>query len=171
MVKRLTNPFHDRGTPLGTLFTAAGQRLSAELDTSLRTAGFPDLRSAHAPIFMAIDPAGSRVTELAERARMTKQAAGELIRYLIERGYLTSTVEADDRRARRVELTERGWEAIEVGEHVIGDFERWLDDAIGAEQVELLRQVLTSIADSTPSDRPVPEVTPPGRPEAQPRDL
>lgn len=160
MVKHLTNPFHERGTPLGSLFTAAGQRLSAELDASLRNAGFADLRSAHAPIFMAIDPAGSRVTELAERARMTKQAAGELIRYLTGRGYLTSSVDPDDRRARRVELTERGWEAMDVGEHVIGDFERWLDDAIGADQVDLLRQVLTRIADTSPSDRPVPEVSP-----------
>jgi len=81
--------------------------LSAELDASLLAAGFPDLRAAHAPVFMAIDPHGSRVIELAARTRMTKQAAGELIGYLTDRGYLEVAADPDDRRAKRVTLTPR----------------------------------------------------------------
>ena len=76
MVKRLTNPLRDRPTPLGSLLNAAGQRLSAELDAALREAGFADLRAAHAPLFTAIDVDGTRVTELAERTAMSKQAVG-----------------------------------------------------------------------------------------------
>lgn len=38
---------------------------------------------------MAVEPEGSRLTDLAEQARMTKQAAGELVHYLTERGYFT----------------------------------------------------------------------------------
>jgi hypothetical protein len=66
MVKRLTNPFREWPTPLGSLLTSAGQRLSAELDDSLRAAGFADLRAAHAPVSMAIDPDGTRITDLAD---------------------------------------------------------------------------------------------------------
>lgn len=153
MVNPLTNPFLGAPLPLGSLFTAAGQRLSAELDAALREAGFPDLRSAHAPIFMGIAPEGSRMNVLAGRARMTKQAAGELIRYLVERGYLTVTPDPTDGRAKRVELTSRGWEAITVGERVIAGFDRWLESQIGADNVSQLRTILTTIAETDPSRR------------------
>lgn len=153
MVKRLTNPFRDAPTPLGSLLTAAGQRLSAELDAALRTAGFADLRAAHAPVFMAIDPDGTRVTEVARRTRMSKQAAGELVRYLADRGYVTVGADPDDGRARRVHLTPAGWRAIDTGEQVIGDFDRWLDDAIGADVVVQLRRALDLIVATGPADR------------------
>jgi DNA-binding MarR family transcriptional regulator len=151
MVKSLTNPFLGAPTPMGSLLTAAGQRLAGELDASLRAAGFADLRSAHASIFMSIDPEGSRVTELARRTRMTKQAVGELIRYLCGRGYLAVEPDPDDRRAKRVRLTERGWEAISLGEQVIAQFDQWLDTTFGAAEIARLRQVLTRIAETGPT--------------------
>ena len=153
MVKPLTNPFRGRPTPLGSLLTAAGQRLSAELDQALRTAGFDDLRAAHAPVFMAIDPEGSRLTDLAKRTKMTKQATGELIRYLSEHGYLAVSADPTDGRARKVELTPLGWEAIAVGEHVIAGFDQWLEQLIGQQQVTELRHLLTTIAETRPAAR------------------
>jgi DNA-binding MarR family transcriptional regulator len=148
MVKRLTNPFHGRPTPLGSLLTAAGQRLSAELDRALRDAGFPDVRSAHAPVFMAVDPDGTRITELADRTHMTKQAVGELVRYLAGCGYLEITTDPADRRARVVTLTDRGWSAIDTGERVIDGFDQWLADAIGDVAVGQLRDALTRITEA-----------------------
>ncbi|MBU2663769.1 MarR family transcriptional regulator [Actinoplanes bogorensis] len=139
--------------------TAAGQRLAAELDAALSAAGFPDLRSAHAPVFMAIDPEGTRVTELARRTRMTKQAVGELIRYLAGCGYVTVAADPEDGRARRVSLTESGWRAIDTGEQVIGGFDRWLADAVGADEVAHLRQVLDRIIATDPADRREPPST------------
>lgn len=157
MVKRLTNPLRDRPTPLGSLFNAAGQRLSAELDAALRDAGFTDLRAAHAPVFMAIDPYGSRVTELAQRSAMSKQAVGELIRYLAGHGYLTVAFDPDDRRAKVVALTERGWEALELGERVIADYDAWLQAAVGADQVVAMRESLHRIMTAPPRHTRQPE--------------
>ena len=153
MVKPLTNPFLGGPVPLGSLFTAAGQRLAAELDGALSDAGFPDLRSAHAPIFMGLAPEGSRVSDLAARARMTKQAAGELIRYLVGQGYLSVGPDPSDGRAKKVELTDCGWEAIKVGERVIADFDAWLASQIGTAEVAQLRQILITIAETDPSRR------------------
>lgn len=153
MVKRFTNPFEGRPAPLGTLLGAATRRLSGELDASLHAAGFEDLRAAHTPLFMVIDPEGSTVTELAEGARMTKQAMGELVRYLEGRGYVEVTVDPDDRRARRVRMTDRGWQVISTGEQVIDDFDRWLEDAVGRTRVAQLRSTLVRIAETDPAAR------------------
>ena len=153
MVKRLTNPFRDAPTPLGSMLTAAGQRLRPARAAARRAAGAPARRAAHAPVFRAPDPEGTRGTEVAQRTRMTKQAAGELIRYLADHGYVTVTADPDDRRARRVNLTEAGWRAIDTGERVIGDFDRWLADAIGADVVAQLRNALDRIVATDPADR------------------
>ncbi len=153
MVKPLTNPFLSRPTPLGSLVSAAGQRLSAELDGALREAGLADLRAAHAPIFMTIDPGGTRVSELARRTRMTKQAVGELIRYLMRQGYVMVAQDEGDRRVRTVTLTDRGWQAIQVGQHVIAAFDDWLDRSVGAAEVQQLRSLLTRIAETDPTSR------------------
>jgi DNA-binding MarR family transcriptional regulator len=157
MVKRLTNPLRDRPTPLGSLLNAAGQRLSAELDAALRDAGFVDLRAAHAPVFMAIDADGTRVTELARRSAMSKQAAGELIRHLAAHGYLRVETDPTDRRARQVALTDRGWQALELGERVIAEYDGWLTAAVGADQVAALRETLHRIIATPPRDARVPD--------------
>jgi hypothetical protein len=41
-------------------------------------AGFPDIRPAHSNLFRNMTEGGSRVSELAERAQMTKQSMGYL---------------------------------------------------------------------------------------------
>lgn len=146
MVKPLTNPFVDGPVPLGTLVTTAGRRITSQLDEGLRAAGFPDVRAAHAPLFMAIDADGTNVTTLASRTRMTKQAVGELIRYLDDRGYLRAAADPRDKRVRLVRLTERGWAALEAGQRVVADFDTWLAGELGADEVTRLRAALELIA-------------------------
>jgi DNA-binding MarR family transcriptional regulator len=51
---------------------------------------------------MGVDPDAARVSDLAERAAMTKRAAGELIRHLAAHDYLTVEPDPHDRRAKRV---------------------------------------------------------------------
>lgn len=145
MVKHLTNPLVGRPVPLGTLLATAGRRLAGELDAGLAAAGYGDVRSAHAPLFMTIEPDGSSITQLAERTQMTKQAMSELVRYLETRGYVNLAVDETDRRARRITLTARGWQALHVGTSVIDDFDRWLEEAVGAPHIRAVRTTLDRI--------------------------
>lgn len=151
MVKPLTNPFAGRQPPLGSLVNVAGRVLNSALDARLVSSGFGDLGAAHAPIFMAIDAEGSSVTELARALRTTKQATGELIRHLQSGGYVEVEVDQRDRRARKVALTERGWDALRVGVDVIADFDHWLDGVIGADRVAEFRDNLTRIVHTDPA--------------------
>jgi DNA-binding MarR family transcriptional regulator len=148
MVKRLTNPLQELDLPLGTLMSSAGARLGARLDAALREAGFSDLRSSHAAPFMVLDAGGTRASQLAERAHMTKQAMGELVGYLVQHGYLESVPDPTDGRARLVRATRRGWQAVETGVAVITAFEVWLDEQLGADGIARLRHDLHLILEA-----------------------
>lgn len=74
----------------------------------VRELGFDDIRVAHGAVFRNISAAGSRITDLAARARMTKQSMAELVAYLNERGYVEMTADPEDRRGKLVKLTDRG---------------------------------------------------------------
>ncbi|WP_433663664.1 MarR family winged helix-turn-helix transcriptional regulator [Nocardia sp. CA-128927] len=135
----------DRPAPLGNLLSAAARTLAAELDAGIAAAGFDDVRAAHAPVFQLIEPDGTRLTALAERAGMTKQAMGELVRHLEGRGYVEVDVDPADRRAKLVRLTTRGWAVVDAGVAVVERFDRHLDKVVGADEVARLRGALLGI--------------------------
>ncbi|MFN8589986.1 MAG: MarR family winged helix-turn-helix transcriptional regulator [Thermomicrobiales bacterium] len=79
-------------------------------------AGFPELRPAHMSILQHIDhpPRGTRITDLAERAQMTKQSMGQLVSDMEALGLVERIPDPLDRRARIIRLTDRGWEMHET---------------------------------------------------------
>ena len=71
--------------------------------------GYDDVRPGHAALFMTLDRrTGTRLTELARRAHMTKQGMMLLVDELEERGYVRRVPDPEDARAKIVRLTARG---------------------------------------------------------------
>jgi DNA-binding MarR family transcriptional regulator len=136
----------ERRTPLGVLLTAAERALAAELESGLREAGYADLRSAHAQVFLALDADGSRLTDLAGRAGMTKQSMGELVRYLEQHGYLDVEPDSRDRRAKVIRPTPRGRSAHEASVTLLAESDRRLGERLGEEALSALRAQLCSIS-------------------------
>jgi DNA-binding MarR family transcriptional regulator len=132
-------------TPLGVLLSAAERALAAELEEGLRSAGYHDLRAAHAQVFAAIDARGSRLTDLAGRAGMTKQAMGELVRYLEQHDYLNVEPDSRDRRAKLIRPTARGWSAHQASIALLVDSDRRLSERLGDEGLRDLRSQLARI--------------------------
>lgn len=139
--------------PLGVLLTAAERALSAELEDGLRVAGYTDLRAAHAQVFIAIEPEGSRLTDLAARAGMTKQAMGELVRYLEQHGYLNVEPDSRDRRAKLIRPTAHGRSAHEASVSLLAESDRRLADRLGEQGLRHLRSQLSDIAEGIPGRR------------------
>ena len=135
-------------TPLTVLLTAAERALAARLEDGLRTAGYADLRAAHAQVFVAMDSGGSRLTDLAARAGMTKQAMGELVRYLEQKGYLAVEPDVRDRRAKLIRPTASGWDAHELSKVLVADNDRRLAERLGDQTLHDLRALLGRIREA-----------------------
>ena len=134
-------------TPLSVLLNAAERSLASRLEEGLRAAGFADLRAAHAQVFVAIDVEGSRLTDLAARAGMTKQAMGELVRYLEQHGYLDVAPDSRDRRAKLIRPTAHGWDAHEISTALVVENDRRLAERLGEQALRQLRAHLRRIGE------------------------
>lgn len=130
---------------LGSLLRRPYERLQARVYAGLAERGFPDVRPAHSSVFRIILPKGSRVSDLAELAQMTKQSMAYLTNDLATLGYVTIEPDPQDGRAKLVRLTERGhavWAAlVELSRQVEEESAR----AIGSDRILDLRRTLLDL--------------------------
>jgi DNA-binding MarR family transcriptional regulator len=127
---------------IGRLLLRAQRDFDAELNARLREQGYPDVRLAHSALFAHIDSNGTRSSELAERAGMTKQGMGQLVADLEEKGYVERVEDPADRRAKLVRLTKKGWQHIRDARVIIGEIEEAYAQRLGDGRLETLRAIL-----------------------------
>lgn len=106
-----------------------------------RARGHP-LRAAQAQLLPHLDFDGTRLTDLASRAGMTKQSAAALVDEMVEAGYLMKRPDPADGRAKLVSYTPKGTRAVGEGITILGELEAELRDRVGAEVVNGLDQAL-----------------------------
>ncbi|GAA1884266.1 MarR family winged helix-turn-helix transcriptional regulator [Lapillicoccus jejuensis] len=92
---------------LGILLFVANRALEQRALDAVAAAGFTDITLAQARVAARIGPEGTRVSDLAEQARVTKQSAAFLVEQLESAGYVERVADPTDRRARLVRLTAR----------------------------------------------------------------
>jgi DNA-binding MarR family transcriptional regulator len=130
---------------LGVLLQRVRRALDEEVGRRITAAGFDSIRPGHGAVFSFLPLDGARPTELARRARMTKQAMGELVRELEHLGYVESARDADDGRARIIRFTDKGRRADEVGVLAIRDIEREWAANVGVKEMNALRSTLVRL--------------------------
>jgi len=94
---------------LGLLLTNASSAITSELFARLTALGHT-VRPALMPVIGGLDPEGTSISVLATRAQISRQAMSMLVRDVESAGYVVTSPDPADRRAIRVELTERGAE-------------------------------------------------------------
>ncbi len=93
---------------------------------------------------------GMRVTDLAERVGMTKQALGEFANALEEQGLMESVRDDRDRRIRILRPTEQGRRAVADGDALIAEVEADWRRRLGARRWDDLRALLLAAAELGP---------------------
>ncbi|MGZ5352240.1 MAG: MarR family winged helix-turn-helix transcriptional regulator [Actinomycetota bacterium] len=128
------------------LLLEASRALGAEVVATLDERGFPDARPGHAAVFMHIDRrSGTRLTDLARRARMTKQGMMLVVDDLETRGYVRRVPDPDDARAKVVRLTARGRRYVAEARRVMAGLEARARRELGDRRYESLRSSLEEL--------------------------
>jgi DNA-binding MarR family transcriptional regulator len=118
---------------------------------------YPDFRAVYQPVFQYIDhpphgPAGTRLTALAERAGLSKQALIEVIDEMERRGYVARIADPNDRRAKLICLTPRGMEVHEHAAGAIAAIDADWAARIGEESLDRLKELLERLNDALEQD-------------------
>ena len=100
------------------------------------------LRASQIRLLSRTPDEGMRVTDLAERMGMTKQALGEFADDLERLGLLETVRDPADRRVRILRPTARGRKAVAVSEAVIAGIEAQWRERLGPRKWDQLRRLL-----------------------------
>src|SRR6478735_7536451 len=93
---------------IGALMRVPVDAVHRRIIADLQAAGFTDLADAHMAVLRYPGPQGRRPSDLAAELGMSKQAVNYLLGALEQSGYLHRSDDPDDKRSRRIELTDRG---------------------------------------------------------------
>jgi DNA-binding MarR family transcriptional regulator len=97
-----------------------------------------NLRAAHTQLFPHITAEGVRLTELADKLGVTKQAIGPLVDDLEREGVVERVDDPTDRRAKRIRWTRKGQRALLHGLSVLAELERELAQQVGKARLAAL---------------------------------
>jgi DNA-binding MarR family transcriptional regulator len=133
------------GPPIAPLVMRLNAALTEALHERLPGAGFPDIRPPHCAVLRGIEPSGSRLTDLAAAARMTKQSMGALVDHLEAAGYVERVQDRSDARVKAIRLTSLGRQAAEAIAGIGTQIETEWAEKIGRTRLEQLRGALSAI--------------------------
>lgn len=133
------------GSTLQLLFKAARRLDEEAIARVARSKGAPRLRRSHTSLLPHIDLEGTRVSDLAERLGVTKQAVSQLVDDLEAMGVLRREVDAADARAKRVLFTDKGRATLLEGLGVLRALEAELTERVGTATMAGLREGVLAI--------------------------
>jgi DNA-binding MarR family transcriptional regulator len=133
----------------GLLLFIPYRSLENRVFAALAEAGYDDVSVAQMKILQRIGPDGSRLTELAEQAQVTKQTAGFLVDQLEKAGWVERVPDPSDGRARLVRIAGRGLEALPIADAAVAAVEAEWAAHLGATDMARLRETLHRLCEIT----------------------
>ena len=127
----------------------------AKLYAGLADAGFADTAPSWGHnVFHYLREGGLRLTELAERARTTKQAMRYVVNQLEEAGYVERAPDPTDGRAKTIRLTERGWEVRRVADEIMEGIAEECARRLGEGRMRQFEGLVEEVRSVLEEDRP-----------------
>lgn len=134
---------------LGLLLFIPYRDMETRIFQGLAAAGYDDITPAQARVFQRIAVGGSRLTDLAEQAGVTKPTAGFLVDQLERAGYVERVPDPTDGRARLVKVAERGARSVEASRAIVAEIEAEWTAHLGERRMAQLRRLLTDLREIT----------------------
>ena len=139
-------------SPSGTCSCKPSVPTSNGASPSCTARGHDRVTLAHTTLLPYLDPEGTSVTNLAERAGMTKQSMRQLVVDLEDKGYIKRTPDPDDRRATLVIFTAEGRRFIEDGYEAKKEIDDEYRALLGEKRLEALKGSLKTLIEKTGED-------------------
>lgn len=118
------------------------------LRAAFAAAGLDGIRPAQAVALVPLAAGGLHASDLADRLRVSRQAVAQGIASLERHGYVTRVTDPGDARARIIELTPRGRQALRVMRSNAVDLEKRWEEILGPQRLGELRQSLQMLLSS-----------------------
>jgi DNA-binding MarR family transcriptional regulator len=134
---------------VGLLLFIPYRLMESRVVAALEEAGLGSMSDAQRRLFQRIGDAGTRLTDLAEQARVSKQAAGFLVDQLERGGYVERVPDPADGRARLVCFSDRGREVVRLATAVGDEIEVEWATFLGERRMKELRRTLTKLREIT----------------------
>lgn len=136
-----------RESTVQVLFKVARLLDELALERAAAKPGAPRLRRSHTSLLPHIALEGTRITDLAERLGISKQAVSQLVDDLEAFGVVARVNDPEDARARRVVFTDRGKKGLLEGLAVLKGLEAELVNEVGSQRMKNLREALLLLHD------------------------
>ena len=133
---------------LGTLMLISYRAMDERVLRSMQESGY-NVTVAQARIAQRIADDGSRLTDLARQAQVTKQTASVLVAGLEREGIVERVPDPADGRSRLIRCTRKGQDAARRAAEVVQGVEREWEAHLGPELAGSLRTALVELREVT----------------------
>jgi DNA-binding MarR family transcriptional regulator len=131
---------------LGFLLAKATQRWNELLAERFAAAGFGEVRPSYGSLLVPLfEEDGLRMSELASRARLSKQTMTTMVRLLERDGLVRRLPDPRDGRAARVFLTARARAFHPVAERVLAELDELVAARLSPTDLDRLRAMLKGV--------------------------
>jgi DNA-binding MarR family transcriptional regulator len=131
---------------LGFLLAKATQRWNELLHDRFVAAGFAEVRPSYGSILVPLfEEDGLRMSELARRARLSKQTMTTMVPLLERDGLVVRRADPSDGRAALVFLTARGRRLEPVAAAILAELEQQARNLLGAKGVGEVKEALREL--------------------------
>ena len=135
--------------PLARLFAIGYRALVDALHERLATRGWTDVRPAYGFVLLALANGPASMRDLPAALGTSKQAVSKLVDAMVADGYVARDADPADARAKRVQLSARGWDLLGAVEEIYRELEGGWADVLGAPRLAALRADLTAALRAT----------------------
>ena len=130
------------------LILEAFRSLDREIEAALTDRGAGELRPSQAMALMLVDRAGTRLSDLSQRASITKQAMMQIVDALQEKGCVRRVPDTEDSRAKMVRLTAKGLRLRASSRKSIQAVESRIRRRLGTRRYEAFRAALSEVSEA-----------------------
>ena len=118
------------------------------LRAAFAAAGLDGIRPAQSAVLVPLAAGAQHASDLADRFRVSRQAVAQAVAALERHNYVTRVPDPADARARLIELTPRGRQALRVMRSHALDLERRWQKTLGQGRLAELRTILQMLLEA-----------------------